>query len=406
MQGLESSDIYAPLVADYYPPRSLKYNDLQPIVSYFFDEIVDSTGGLEDKFELIRTSGTDITIPTVFEMYVVNGKTIISLFATEELERGKRYARWAYSGLSDLFDNVTESDQVSSLLIDSDTPWYADTLVIDAFSPSTISGSWKQPLFSGSKINLIGGSATANSRYVNHCNNSTYSMALSYTFDPEAETGFLREWLNGASVQASRKFTNESVMQAWVFGDGSNNKFRFAVDDPSGTGVSEVSPWFDLDYIGWRLLKWDLRAGINGTWESISDGTLDGQLNFDSFQIEYIDSLGNNEGVIYIEDLVVMTPGGVAIQDSDVPANFSLEQNYPNPFNPTTAINYQLSDFTNVNLSVYDIHGRRIATLINEAQSAGTYSVDFHAGPLPSGVYIARLQTELGAINRKMLLVK
>ncbi len=163
---------------------------------------------------------------------------------------------------------------------------------------------------------------------------------------------------------------------------------------------------FDLDYIGWRLLKWDLRAGINGTWESISDGTLDGQLNFDSFQIEYIDSLGTNEGVIYIEDLVVMTPGGVAIQDSDIPADFSLEQNYPNPFNPTTAINYQLSDFTNVNLSVYDIHGRRVATLINEAQSAGTYSVDFHAGPLPSGVYIARLKTDMGILNTKMLLVK
>jgi N-acetylmuramoyl-L-alanine amidase len=399
-------DIYAPFVDIWFPGKYARHADLQPIISYTYDEYIDTSVSILDKFRFYRTTGEDIEIPFEFDVYFVNGKSIVSLFPTEELERSNSYMRIIYSGISDLFDNTTTSNQTGGLIINSTVPYYADTLVIDEFNPSSITGNWKNWDFSGSNRNLIAGSRTGNSNIVNHCNGSQSSMELYYKFDPEAQDGFYRQWLNGSSTPAQRKFTNESVMQAWVFGDGSNNKFRFAVDDPSGTGVSEVSPWFDLDYIGWRLLKWDLRAGINGTWESISDGTLDGQLNFDSFQIEYIDSLGSNEGVIYIEDLVVMTPGGVAIQDSDVPANFLLEQNYPNPFNPTTAINYQLSDFTNVNLSVYDIHGRRVATLINEAQSAGTYSVDFHAGPLPSGVYIARLQTELGAINRKMLLVK
>jgi len=399
-------DIYAPAISVWFPGKYARHADLQPILSFTYDEIIDASVDHKDKFRFYRTTGDDIEIPFEYEVNIVNGQSIISLFPTQELERSTAYMRVVNKGISDLFGNTTTVNQTSGLIINSTIPYYADTLVIDAFSPSTLESSWKQPGFSGSTKNLLAGVASANTDHVNHCNSSTYSMALSYTFDPDAQTGFLREWLNGASVQAGRKFTNESVLQAWVFGDGSNNKFRFAVDDPSGTGVTEVSPWFDLDYIGWRLLKWDLRAGVNGTWESISDGTLDGQLNFDSFQIEYIDSIGTNEGVIYIEDLVVMTPGGVAIQDTDVPANFSLEQNYPNPFNPTTAISYQLSEFTKVNLSVYDIHGRRVATLINEAQSAGTYSVDFHAGPLPSGVYITRLQTELGAINRKMLLVK
>ncbi|MEA3391919.1 MAG: Ig-like domain-containing protein [Candidatus Marinimicrobia bacterium] len=399
-------DIYAPEISVWFPSKYARHADLQPILSFTYDELIDASVDHKDKFRFYRTTGDDIEIPFEYEVYTVNGQSIISLFPTQELERSTSYMRIVNKGISDLFGNTTTANLTSGLIINSTIPYYADTLVIDAFSPSTLSGSWKQPGFSGTTKNLIAGSASANSSYVNHCNNSSYSMAISYTFDPVAETGFLREYLDVNSTPASRKFTNASVMQAWVFADGSNNKFRFAVDDPSGTGSHEVSPWFTLDYIGWRLLKWDLRAGINGTWEGVSDGTLDGQLNFDSFQIEYIDSLGSNEGVIYIEDLVVMTPGGVAISESDVPAEFSLEQNYPNPFNPTTAINYQLSEYSNVNLSVYDIHGRRVATLINEAQSAGTYSVDFHAGPLPSGVYIARLQTEMGAINRKMLLVK
>ncbi|MCF7832094.1 MAG: N-acetylmuramoyl-L-alanine amidase [Candidatus Marinimicrobia bacterium] len=398
-------DIYPPLVADYFPPRAAKYDDLQPIISYFFDEIVDSTGGLEDKFELIRTSGTDITIPTVFDMYVINGKTIISLFTTEELERGKRYARWSYSGLSDLFNNVTESDQVSSLLIDSDTPWYADTLIIDGFGSNSRDIWWK-PSASGSTVNVLEADRYANNTVVNHGSGSAYSMKLYYKFDSSKSDCFLREYMDAGSAPAQRKFNSNGILQTWVFGDGTGNLFRFAVDDPSGTGTSEVSPWYPLDFTGWKLIKWDLRDGECGTWPSVSDGTLNGQLNFDSFQIEYVDSLGNNEGTLYFEDLWFLTPGGVAVTETDIPVDFTMNQNYPNPFNPTTAISYQLPTDNHVNLSVFDIHGRRVATLINEAQSAGTYSVNFNAGPLPSGVYIASLKTNMGVLNQKMLLVK
>ncbi len=399
-------DIYAPAIDIWFPAKYARHADLQPIISFAYNELIDTSVDIMDKFRFYRTTGDDIEIPFEFDIHTIDGKSIVSLYPTQELERGSSYMRIVNSGISDLYNNTTTSNQTGGLIINSTIPYYADTLVIDAFSPATIADSWKQPGFSGSTANLIAGLTSANSDFVNHCNNSSYSMAISYTFDPVAQTGFLREWLNGTSTQAGRKFTKDDVLQAWVFGDGSNNKFRFAVDDPSGTGASEVSPWYDLDYIGWRLLKWDLRDGICGTWEGVSDGVLNGQLSFDSFQIEYIDSLGRNEGTIYIEDLVVMTPGGVAIQDTEIPSEFALEQNYPNPFNPTTAINYNIPEYGHVNLSVYDIHGRRVATLINDAQSAGSYSVNFHAGPLPSGVYIARLQTELGVVNRKMLLVK
>jgi hypothetical protein len=401
-------DIFAPAINVWFPTKYARHADLQPIISYIYDEIIDTTDlDIADIYRFYRTTGDDIEIPTESQVYVVNGRTIVSFFPTEELERGNSYMRVVNKGVSDLFGNTTTANQTGGLLINSTIPYYADTLVIDEFSPTTLANAWKQPKYSGTTSeSLIEGIASADNKIVNLCNNSQYSMKLYYKFDPDSTTGIIREYVDVNSAPGSRKFTNESVMQAWVFGDGSNNRFRFAVDDPSGTGSHEVSPWYDLDFVGWRLLKWDLRDGETGIWEPISDGTLDGQLNFDSFQLEYIDSLGTNEGTIYIEDLTVMTPGGVAIANTDMPADFKLAQNYPNPFNPSTAISYQLPGYSNVNLSVYDVNGRLVANLINKSQPAGTYTVNFNAGPLPSGVYIARLKTDLGILNTKMLLVK
>jgi N-acetylmuramoyl-L-alanine amidase len=400
-------DIFAPSINVWFPAKYARHADLQPIISYIYDEIIDTTDlDIADIYRFYRTTGDDIEIPTESQVYVVNGKTIVSFFPTEELERGNSYMRVVNKGVSDLFGNTTTANQTGGLLINSTIPYYADTVVIDDFSASSITSNWRNWDFSGSNRNLIAGERVANTKIVNHCNGSESSMKLYYKFDPEAQDGLYRQWLSGTSAPAGKKFDDGDVLQAWVFGDGSNNKFRFAVDDPTDGGISEVSPWYDLDFIGWRLLKWDLRTGETGDWPSISDGTLNGDLTFDSFQIEYIDSLGTNEGTIYIEDLMVMTPGGVAIADTDIPADFNLAQNYPNPFNPSTAISYQLPVHSHVKLSVYNVNGREVANLIDQAQGAGHYTVNFNAGPLPSGVYIARLKTDLGILNTKMLLVK
>jgi hypothetical protein len=83
--------------------------------------------------------------------------------------------------------------------------------------------------------------------------------------------------------------------------------------------------------------------------------------------------------------------------DAGLPKQFLLEQNYPNPFNPTTSINYQLPIDSDVRLEVYDLLGRKVMTLVNATQVAGTYSVQLNAALLASGVYFYRLQA--GATN-------
>jgi hypothetical protein len=91
--------------------------------------------------------------------------------------------------------------------------------------------------------------------------------------------------------------------------------------------------------------------------------------------------------------LVVGTPSFVEQQEAQlIPKSFELFQNYPNPFNPKTAISYQLSGFSFVELRVYDALGKEVAALVHGEQPAGMYQVSFDASDLPSGVYFYRLQ--------------
>lgn len=94
------------------------------------------------------------------------------------------------------------------------------------------------------------------------------------------------------------------------------------------------------------------------------------------------------------------------IENDDIaPAVFTLEQNFPNPFNPATTIRYSLPSAEHVQLVIYDLTGRRVKTLINKRQNAGSYRVNFNAGRLSSGVYYYRLEAgEFRQVRRMMLL--
>ena len=91
---------------------------------------------------------------------------------------------------------------------------------------------------------------------------------------------------------------------------------------------------------------------------------------------------------------------------SGIPERFVLEQNYPNPFNPTTTIQFGLPKAGDVSLEVFDMTGRRVATLVDENKSAGWHNVTFDASSLASGMYIYRIQSGAFATTRKLILVK
>ncbi|MBK6506478.1 MAG: T9SS type A sorting domain-containing protein [Ignavibacteria bacterium] len=103
----------------------------------------------------------------------------------------------------------------------------------------------------------------------------------------------------------------------------------------------------------------------------------------------------------YIPDLFVS-----AGNSSELVSDFRLHQNYPNPFNPVTAINFDLPKSGNVTLKIYDQLGSEVAVLVNEFKVAGSYSVNFNAEDLATGVYFYRLNFNGISEAKKMLLVK
>lgn len=92
--------------------------------------------------------------------------------------------------------------------------------------------------------------------------------------------------------------------------------------------------------------------------------------------------------------------------EANIPDVYYLDQNYPNPFNPSTTIQYGLTDSGPVTLTVYDILGRKVQTLVSTNQFEGNYSVNFDAAQLASGVYIYQLITSQGIQTKKLTLIK
>ncbi|MDX2128438.1 MAG: T9SS type A sorting domain-containing protein [Chloroherpetonaceae bacterium] len=85
---------------------------------------------------------------------------------------------------------------------------------------------------------------------------------------------------------------------------------------------------------------------------------------------------------------------------------FELAQNYPNPFNPTTTIQFRLPQSGFTELTIYDMLGRKVSTLINQRMEAGLHRVNFNAQSLASGVYFYRLSTGNFSMTKKMTLIK
>jgi hypothetical protein len=88
------------------------------------------------------------------------------------------------------------------------------------------------------------------------------------------------------------------------------------------------------------------------------------------------------------------------------PQSFNLAQNYPNPFNAQTTIWYTLTRESNIRIELFDLLGKKIATLKQGKESPGSHAVTWDAGDFPTGIYFCRLQTEDGSQVKKMALLK
>jgi hypothetical protein len=114
-----------------------------------------------------------------------------------------------------------------------------------------------------------------------------------------------------------------------------------------------------------------------------------------------------SEGYKFWKDSIVL-PIITAIDQTSlkIPTIYSLEQNYPNPFNPITIINYQLPMINDVELSIYNILGQKVATLVSERKQAGYHQIEWNASGFASGIYYYRIEAGEFHDVKKMVLLK
>lgn len=116
-------------------------------------------------------------------------------------------------------------------------------------------------------------------------------------------------------------------------------------------------------------------------------------------------------GTLSLWTAIINNPVGIEPVSTEIPASYKLEQNYPNPFNPVTRINFDIpsvngSSSQDVSIKVFDILGNETAEIVNGKLSPGSYSYEWDASMLPSGVYFYKMQAGDFSVTRKMILTK
>ncbi len=168
-----------------------------------------------------------------------------------------------------------------------------------------------------------------------------------------------------------------------------------------GGGVIGTNPSLSsLDSNGNLLMQYDYRIvywSLLQEWLGANLGTLQDVVN----NTQTVEQTISKSGVLPL----IANPLGVA-QTNNVLNGFTLNQNYPNPFNSVTTIEYTVDSYRDISLKIFAENGREVTTLVEAQQHYGRYSVTFNASGLPSGFYIARLQSGGAVLQKVMQLVR
>lgn len=190
-------------------------------------------------------------------------------------------------------------------------------------------------------------------------------------------------------------FSDRGHNQMWRNGRcGSRMNFKSPITvQLHFTDIQLDAGQFDRNTI--QVKYWD---NTSGSWVTVNNVAFNTSRN----TVSFTQNIAGNYFILTAEQTAV----SVKHEKGITPENYSLSQNYPNPFNPATQIRYQIPEDGMVTLKVYDLLGREAAVLINENQSAGSYSVRFNADNFPSGIYIYELKANGYTESRKMLFLK
>jgi hypothetical protein len=245
-----------------------------------------------------------------------------------------------------------------------------------------------------------------------------------------------KEWV---TIQQAIFFIKEGardslLFQDWVDGQWVNSNSAKPEYDSQGNLIKMLwKSWTDSQWVNYLRGNWNyglhknIVSGLIEDWDGnewINDSRFLYSYNSDNNFIHGLNEIWQNgswtsgDGLFYFSrpdifslgfsctDLSVYYKNTSGVEKTSTIEGYSLFQNYPNPFNPSTTIRFTIPSDGLVQLQVYDILGREIATLVNEYRHKGKYEVKFDTGKLSSGIYIYRINCGTFTKSRLMVLQK
>ena len=166
--------------------------------------------------------------------------------------------------------------------------------------------------------------------------------------------------------------------------------------------------YLDLSVSGWQTFKVDMSyqkgfmSHLGKIYLSFQPVAQDSSYIGADIAVSNLRGIDDTLGVVVYDNFTL-----VGISDiRQIPSEFVLEQNYPNPFNPSTTIKFTVPKREYVNLTVFNLLGQKVETLISEEKNKGSYEVRFNASNLPSGVYFYRIRAGNSVKTKKMTLLR
>tara|TARA_Y200000002_G_scaffold377515_1_gene383245 strand:- start:1666 stop:4164 length:2499 start_codon:yes stop_codon:yes gene_type:complete len=401
------ADMEPPVISSVYPANLDQNTELFPIVNLQFNESLDISQSFQDYFELEHFPSNSAVNGELIH-YNVENRSSICFFPINELSENTVYVIRLFSGLADNSGNLIGVNQSFSF---QTTNSIVDVNSIDNFE-NNLNQNWWDPQLSGSSFGFLPGHTwmIPNTEVTNQLYGSNVSMEISYGWNLSSNENLIRTYLSGGEPR-NIIFDNSFILQAYVFGDGSGNKIRFCVDDNIDVNAQsshEVSPWYIIDWIGWKLISWNMEIDGVGNW--IGDGQLDGSLRFDSFQMTHEGGQAQF-GKIYIDDLRLLISTSLRTLDNNISDVLKIGKSYPNPFNAETIIPLILTDDQKIKVVIADILGNKITELVNGDFKAGNHYIKWNGtnnlgNPVSSGVYVYSVISGKIITSNRMVLVK
>ncbi|MGL5788099.1 MAG: N-acetylmuramoyl-L-alanine amidase [Bacteroidales bacterium] len=384
---MAAEDNVAPALSD----QSIRNEDIvhqtNPVIRFVFNEVLDHNSVTDESIALKNQTGE--IIPSTIHHKVVADESVVHVYPLENLTDNQKYTLMITDLITDESGNSFTPENISFTI---NHQAYTSCRLFDGFETLQ---SWWQPQQSGSSNALDPDNTSAKITSEIHLNgtDNNNSCKLSYGWDLNASGNpYIRFYIPDNAAQNKIKIDPDDIIEMAVYGDGSNTQMRFMIRD--GKNQLEASPWMNIEWKGWKIVSWDLKAQPATGWVN-GDGVLDAGKPFFFDGIHMRNQTGSaRTGALYFDNLqYVQKSSPVGIENTNKNTECYI---YPNP--AKDRITVTSSEVIN-SVTIYNASGSMVFHNTPEAESITINTSAFY-----NGTYIVKVTTSQDTYVNKLII--